>query len=266
MTFTVIIPARYASTRFPAKPLADIAGKPMVVRVAEQAAKSGAREVIVATDHRDIKRAVEAHGFEAMLTRKDHATGTDRLAEVARKRGYPARHIVVNVQGDEPLIPPALIRSVAASLAAHRVAAIATACHPIGSAAEFANPNIVKVVLDNAGYALYFSRAPIPYARDAFAGYERAAQYERFAQGITDLPKKLPAFRHLGIYAYRCGFLAAFKKMRPAPIEQFEALEQLRALAYGHRICVAVTRKAPHPGVDTPDDLKRVLRYYRRPA
>ena len=257
MTFNVIIPARYASTRFPATPLADIAGKPMVVRVAEQAAKSGAREVIVATDHLDIKRAVEAHGFEAMMTRKDHATGTDRLAEVARKRGYTARHIVVNVQGDEPLIPPALIRSVAASLAAHRQAAIATACHPISSAAEFSNPNVVKVVLDNAGYALYFSRAPIPYARDAFAQNKRA---------ITELPPKLPAFRHLGIYAYRCGFLAAFKKMRPAPIEQFEALEQLRALAYGHRICVAVTRQAPHPGVDTLDDLKRVLRHYRRPA
>jgi 3-deoxy-manno-octulosonate cytidylyltransferase (CMP-KDO synthetase) len=252
MNFTVIIPARYASTRFPGKPLADIAGKPMVVRVAEQAAKSGAREVLVATDHAGIARAVEAHGFEAVMTRVNHATGTDRLAEVARKRGYGARDIVVNVQGDEPLIPPALIRNVAASLAAHRAASIATACHPITSAAEFTNPNVVKVTIDNAGYALYFSRAPIPWARDAFA------------RGVKKLPDGLPAFRHLGIYAYRCGFLAAFGKMRPVPIERFEALEQLRALAHGHRICVAITRKAPHPGVDTPADLQRVQRMLRR--
>jgi 3-deoxy-manno-octulosonate cytidylyltransferase (CMP-KDO synthetase) len=250
MTFSVIIPARYASSRFPGKPLADIAGKPMVVRVAMQAAKSGAREVIVATDHAEIARVVEAHGFEAMMTRKDHATGTDRLAEVAAKRGFGAKHVVVNVQGDEPLIPPALIRSVAASLEAHRDAAIATACHAIKTAEEFANPNVVKVVLDHAGYALYFSRAPIPYARDAFSA------------GIKTLPPKLPAYRHLGIYAYRCGFLSAFKKMRPAAIEQFEALEQLRAMAYGHRISVAITRSAPHPGVDTPQDLQRILAHF----
>ena len=254
MPFTVIIPARYASTRFPGKPLADIAGKPMVVRVAAQAAKSGASVVIVATDHAEIARVVEAHGFEAMMTRKDHATGTDRLAEVAAKRGFGAKHVVVNVQGDEPLIPPALIRSVAASLVAHRDAAIATICCPIKTAEEFANPHVVKVVLDNAGYALYFSRAPVPYARDAFA------------RGIHDLPSKFPAYRHLGIYAYRCGFLSAFKKMRPARIEAFEALEQLRALAYGYRISVAITRAAPHPGVDTPEDLQRILDRYRRPV
>lgn len=253
MTFTVIIPARYASSRFPGKPLADIAGKPMIVHVAAQAAKSGAREVIIATDHPEIARVVEAHGYETMMTRKDHPTGTDRLAEVVAKRRFSARHIVVNVQGDEPLIPPALIRNVAASLAAHRDASIATACHPIRRAAEFANPNVVKVVLDNAGYALYFSRAPIPWVRDAFA------------KGIRRLPRAMPAYRHLGIYAYRCGFLGAFKKMRPAPIEQLEALEQLRALAYGHRICVAVTNNAPHPGVDTPEDLRRILAHYRRP-
>ena len=253
MNFSVIIPARYASQRFPGKPLADIAGKPMIVHVAAQAAKSGARDVIVATDHPEIARVAKAHGFEAVMTRTDHATGTDRLAEVAAKRRFSTRHIVVNVQGDEPLIPPALIRDVAASLAAHRDAAIATACHRIANAVEFANPNVVKVVLDNAGYALYFSRAPIPYARDAFAN------------GIRRLPPAMPAYRHLGIYAYRCGFLGAFKKMRPAPIEQFEALEQLRALAYGHRICVTVTRKAPHPGVDTPEDLVRIRRHYRRP-
>ncbi len=252
MIFSVIIPARYASSRFPGKPLADIAGKPMVVRVAAQAAKSGAREVIVATDDPEIARVAEAHGYEAVMTRKDHATGTDRLAEVAAKRRFGARHIVVNVQGDEPLIPPTLIRDVAASLATHRAASIATACHPIRSAAEFANPNVVKVVLDNAGYALYFSRAPIPWVRDAFT------------KGIRRLPPGMPAYRHLGIYAYRCGFLGAFKKMRPARLEQLEALEQLRALAYGHRICVAITHKAPHPGVDTPQDLLRIRRHYRR--
>lgn len=252
MPFTVIIPARHASTRFPGKPLADIAGKPMVVRVAMQAAKSGAREVIVATDHQEIARVVEAHGFEAMMTRKDHPTGTDRLAEVAAKCRFGARHVVVNVQGDEPLIPPALIRNVAASLASHREAAIATACHPIANIAEFANPNVVKVALDNQGYALYFSRATIPYARDAFA------------LGMSKLPPRLPAYRHLGIYAYRCSFLSTYRRMRPVAIEQFEALEQLRAMAYGHRICVAISRSAPHPGVDTPADLKRVLAHYRR--
>lgn len=250
--FSVIIPARYASTRFPGKPLADIAGKPMVVRVAAQAAKSGAREVIVATDHADIARVVERHGYEAMMTHAGHPTGTDRLAEVAAKRRFSANHVVVNVQGDEPLIPPALIRSVAASLGTHREAAIATACHSIRDAAEFANPNVVKVVLDHAGYALYFSRAPIPYARDAFA------------RGIKRLPPGLPAYRHLGIYAYRCSFLNVFKKMKPAPLEQYEALEQLRAMAHGYRISVAITRSAPHPGVDTPKDLERILARYRR--
>jgi 3-deoxy-manno-octulosonate cytidylyltransferase (CMP-KDO synthetase) len=263
MNFTVIIPARYASTRFPGKPLADIAGKPMVVRVAMQAAKSGAREVIVATDHAGIAREVEAHGYRAMMTRKDHATGTDRLAEVAAQCGFGARHVVVNVQGDEPLIPPALIRSVAANLAAHREAAIATACHAITSAAEFANPNVVKVVLDNAGYALYFSRAPIPYARDAFARVVCASR-DAIAHGVRGLPLQLPAYRHLGIYAYRCSFLNIFNRMRPARIERFEALEQLRAMAHGHRISVAITRSAPHPGVDTPEDLKRILARYRR--
>ena len=252
MPFTVIIPARYASSRFPGKPLADIAGKPMVVRVAEQAAKSGAREVIVATDHDEIAQVVRAHGIDAVMTRPDHATGTDRLAEVAAKRRFSAQHIVVNVQGDEPLIPPELIRSVAASLSSHRAASIATACHPISSAKEFADPNVVKVVLDKAGYGLYFSRAPIPWVRDAFAN------------GIRRLPPGMPAYRHLGIYAYRCSFLSTFKKMRPTPLEQLEALEQLRALVYGHRICVAITNQAPHPGVDTPQDLLRIRRHYQR--
>jgi 3-deoxy-manno-octulosonate cytidylyltransferase (CMP-KDO synthetase) len=252
MKFSVIIPARYASTRFPGKPLADIAGKPMVVRVAQQAAKSQAAEVLVACDHPAIARAVEAAGFDAVMTRKDHATGTDRLAEVVAKRRFGANHVVVNVQGDEPLIPPSLINSVAANLAAHRQASIATACHRIAAMAEFVNPNVVKVVFDAQGYALYFSRALIPWARDDFA----TALPKR-------LPPRLPAYRHLGIYAYRCGFLTAFKRLRPHPLEQAESLEQLRALANGYRISVAVSRNAPHPGVDTPQDLARLLVHYK---
>jgi 3-deoxy-manno-octulosonate cytidylyltransferase (CMP-KDO synthetase) len=248
LKFVVVIPARYASSRFPGKPLADIGGKPMVVRVAERAVKSGASEVVVATDHKAIVAAVERHGFEAMMTRKDHATGTDRIAEVVMRRGYSPRTIVVNVQGDEPMVPPTLVAAVAKNLAAHAQAQIATACHPLGAAADLTNPNVVKVVLDNAGLALYFSRAPIPYARDAYAG------------GISKIPKGLPVYRHLGIYAYRASFLRDFKRLKPAAIEQFEALEQLRALAHGYRISVAITRTAPHAGIDTPQDLERVQR------
>jgi 3-deoxy-manno-octulosonate cytidylyltransferase (CMP-KDO synthetase) len=224
----------------------------MVVRVAEQAARSKAAEVLVACDHPAIARAVEAAGFEAVMTRSDHATGTDRLAEVVARRRFASNHVVVNVQGDEPLIPPALINSVAANLAAHRQASIATACHRITTMAEFANPNAVKVVFDAQGYALYFSRAPIPWARDAFArGLPRT------------MPTRFAAYRHLGIYAYRCKFLKTFKRLRPHPLEQAESLEQLRALAHGDRISVAVARNAPHPGVDTPQDLARVLVHYR---
>jgi 3-deoxy-manno-octulosonate cytidylyltransferase (CMP-KDO synthetase) len=252
LKFVVIIPARYASSRFPGKPLADIQGKPMVVRVVERALKSGAAEVVVATDHDAIARAVERYGYDVVMTRRDHETGTDRLAEVVARRGYGARSIVVNVQGDEPLIAPALIRSVAKNLADHREAAIATACHPITEVADLKNPNVVKVVLDNAGLALYFSRAPIPYARDAYAN------------GIVRVPKGLPVYRHLGIYAYRASFLRDFKRLKPAPIEQFEALEQLRALAHGFRISVAVTRTAAQPGIDTPEDLERVRRLLAR--
>lgn len=256
--FVVIIPARYASTRFPAKSLADIAGKPMVVRVAERARKSGAREVLIATDHREIAAAAGDYGITAVMTRRDHASGTDRLAEVVARRRYPARQIVVNVQGDEPLIEPALIREVASNLARHRDAQIATACTPIGDAREFANPNIVKVVLDNDGYALYFSRAPVPHARD---GSARSREPSRRPRAI---PRGLPVYRHLGLYAYRCGFLRRFTRLEPALIERFEALEQLRALAHGFRISVAVTRKAPYPGIDTPQDLRRVRRLFRR--
>ena len=244
--FLVVIPARYASSRLPGKPLADIAGKPMVVHVAERARESGAAAVIVATDHEGIASAVAAHGFTAVMTRADHASGTDRIAEVAAQQGLAADRIVVNVQGDEPLIDAALIREVAAALDAHRDADVATACCPLADAAQMANPNVVKVVLDRAGYALYFSRAPIPWARDAFAG------------GITALPAGLPAYRHLGIYAYRAGFLARYSTLAPAAIEEAEALEQLRVLWHGHRISVAVTANAPHAGVDTAADLEHV--------
>lgn len=246
MKFVVIIPARYASSRFPGKPLADVGGKPMVVRVAEQARRSGAAEVIVATDHAGIADAVKSYGYDVEMTRGDHASGTDRLAEVAARRRYGAQRIIVNAQGDEPLIAPALIRRVAENLAAQRDAHIATACHPIRDASDVANPNVVKVVLDEAGFALYFSRAPIPFARDAYA------------RGIKSIPKGLPVYRHLGLYAYRCSFLREFKRLRPAAVERFEALEQLRALAHGYRISVVVTRSVAHPGVDTPTDLDRI--------
>jgi len=251
--FVVVIPARYASSRFPGKPLADIDGKPMIVHVAAQAARSGAKEVIVATDHAGIAAAVERHGYAALMTRSDHATGTDRIAEVVAKRRYAASEIVVNVQGDEPLIAPAAIRAVARNLIDHSGAQIATVCHPLHSAEDLTNPNVVKVVMDRAGYALYFSRAPIPYPRDAMLRHTR----------LKRLPERFPAYRHIGLYAYRCGFLRRFKMLEPAAIEQFEALEQLRALAYGYRISVAVIRAAPHPGVDTPADLVRVRRFLR---
>ncbi|MCC7325601.1 MAG: 3-deoxy-manno-octulosonate cytidylyltransferase [Burkholderiales bacterium] len=250
MSFTVLIPARYASTRLPGKPLADVAGQPMVVRVAQRARASGASRVVVATDDRRVLRAVEAHGFIACMTRGDHATGTDRLAEAAVALGLADDEIVVNVQGDEPLLDPALMQAVAGALAAHPDAAIATACHPIADVAEAFNPNVVKVVLDAAGYALYFSRATIPWARDDFAQTKDA------------LPPGLPLFRHYGIYAYRTRFLRAFPALAPAPIERFEALEQLRALWHGFRIVVEITRGTPAPGVDTPEDLARVQALY----
>ena len=248
MKFSVIIPARYASTRFPGKPLADIGGRPMVVRVAERASRSGADEVLIATDHAGIAAAAARYGYLSVITRRNHASGTDRIAEVAARRRYPADRIVVNVQGDEPMIEPSLIRRVATSLAGHRAAVMATACHPITNARELANPNVVKVVLDRDGYALYFSRAPIPWARDAFAG------------GISRIPAGLPVYRHLGIYAYRAAFLRAYTRLAPAAVERFEALEQLRALAHGYRIHCAVVRGALHAGVDTPADLRRLLR------
>ena len=251
-SFTVIIPARYTSTRLPGKPLADIAGKPMVVHVAERAQHAGAERVVVATDDERIKAAVEAHGIAACLTRADHPTGTDRLAEAARLLELADDAIVVNVQGDEPLLAPALIRAVAELLAAHPDAAIATACHAIDDPEEAFNPNVVKVVLDANRYALYFSRATIPWARDAFAA-SRAA-----------IPAGLPLYRHYGLYAYRVRFLRVFPTLSPAPIERFEALEQLRAVWHGHRIIVEITEGTPAPGVDTPEDLARVRALYAR--
>ena len=248
--FVVVIPARYASSRLPGKALADIAGKPMVVHVAERAREAGAAEVIVATDDGRVLHAVARHGHTAMMTREDHASGTDRIAEVAALRGWSAQQIVVNVQGDEPRIAPGLIRAVAQQLAGHADAAIATVCHPINDDAEMFDPNAVKVVVDKDGYALYFSRAPIPYARDAF-GSDRSR-----------LPEGLPAYRHLGLYAYRCGFLRTYSTLAPTAIEQFESLEQLRALWHGHRISVAITDQAPEPGVDTPADLEKARKSF----
>lgn len=240
--FHVVIPARHASTRLPGKPLLPIAGRPMVVRVAEQAAKSGAQQIWIATDHQPILAAVHEHGFKACLTHAHHASGTDRIAEVVQQHGWSDDTIVVNVQGDEPLMPPALIGAVAQHLHDHPECAIATACHSIHDEAVMRNPNIVKAVLDKHGNALYFSRAPIPYPRDAFA--QQAA-----------LPEGLPVLRHIGIYAYRAGFLRAYGQLAPAPIEQFEALEQLRALWHGYKIGVTITADAPPSGVDTESDL-----------
>jgi 3-deoxy-manno-octulosonate cytidylyltransferase (CMP-KDO synthetase) len=255
LRFQVVIPARYASSRLPAKPLADLAGKPMVVRVVERARASGAAGVWIATDHDAILAAARAHGCDALMTRADHASGTDRLAEVAERLGFADDEIVVNVQGDEPLMPPELIGELAHTLARRTAASIATACHPIADPAEAFNPNVVKVVTDHGGYALYFSRAPVPFARDAWS-----AQL-----GVSvpmELPEGLPCYRHIGIYAYRAGFLREYTKLAPAPVERFEALEQLRALWHGHRIAVTVAGEAPPAGVDTPEDLEHVRRVF----
>ena len=259
--FIAVIPARYASTRLPAKALADIGGKPMVVRVAEQAKKSGARAVYIATDHRAVYEAAGMHGVKVLMTRADHASGTDRIAEVATRLKLAPNAIVVNVQGDEPLIEPRLIRAVADKLTKDKTAAMATACHPISNAAEFLNPNAVKVILDAGGAALYFSRSPVPYPRDSLRG-QRSASWDLKAKG-TRLPKGLPCYRHIGIYAYRASFLKRYAALKPSPMEQFEALEQLRVLWHGYRIAVAVRKDAPQPGVDTPEDLRRVRRVFR---
>ena len=244
--FICIIPARLHSVRLPNKPLADIAGKPMVVHVAMRARQSGARQVLVATDHLDVMAACESHAVDAMMTSAGHTTGTDRLAEVVHQLDLADDAIVVNVQGDEPLIDPQLIHDVAVLLAATPSAAIATASHTITSADDFFNPNVVKVVCDVNFIARYFSRASIPYARDAFAADR------------SRLPADLNAQRHIGIYAYRVHFLKRFATLAPAPSEQIEALEQLRALHYGFQIAVLPWQGAVAAGVDTLDDLARV--------
>ncbi len=248
MSFIVIIPARLASTRLPNKPLADLGGKPMVVRVAERAKESGAARIVVATDHADILAACAAHGIEACMTRADHPSGTDRIAEVARTLGLPADAVVVNLQGDEPLIDPALLSACAARIGAE--VPMATCAHPLHDAADAFNPNVVKVVLDKLGRALYFSRATIPWHRDGFARSREA------------LPAGYVPLRHIGLYAYSNAFLQQYPQLEPSPLETIEALEQLRVLWHGVPIAVHVTDSAPAAGVDTPEDLARVRSYF----
>ena len=238
--FLVVIPARLGSTRLPRKPLVDIGGKPMVIRVAERAKQSLAQSVVVATDSIEIQAACDEHRIECLLTSADHPTGTDRIAEVAQLLKLPSNALIVNVQGDEPLIPPELINQVAHTLANHKQCAITTVAVPITDSTEINNPNVVKVVLNRSGEALYFSRAPIPFVRD------------------SETSHKTEHLRHLGIYAYRADFLQAYTRLEPAPPEQAEALEQLRALWNGYRIAVHTAPEAPPAGVDTPEDLERV--------
>ncbi len=255
MGYTVLIPARLASTRLPNKPLADLGGVPMVVRVAQRV-RSGVApsiRIVVAADSASIVQACQAHGVQAILTREDHPSGSDRLAEACDLLGLHDEDIVVNVQGDEPLIDPALVQVVADLLHGDTPASMGTAAHPIHHVDEFNNPNVVKVVLDAQHLALYFSRAPIAWWRDGFA------------QGITTLPQPAP-LRHIGIYSYRVGFLRLFPQLAPAPIETTEALEQLRALWHGYRIAVHVSAHAPGPGVDTPQDLERVQKLFLTPG
>lgn len=248
MSFIVIIPARLASTRLPNKPLADLGGKPMVVRVAERASEAGASRIVVATDHADIAAACAAHGIEACMTAASHPSGTDRIAEVARTLGLPPDAVVVNLQGDEPLIDPALLAACAARIG-HDVP-MATCAHPLHDVRDAFNPNVVKVVLDKLGRAMYFSRATIPWHRDGFA------------HSREQLPDGYVPLRHIGLYAYSNAFLQQYPQLEPSPLETIEALEQLRVLWHGVPIAVHVTDTAPQAGVDTPEDLARVLAYY----
>ncbi|WP_304165782.1 3-deoxy-manno-octulosonate cytidylyltransferase [Lonsdalea britannica] len=243
MTFTVIIPARFASSRLPGKPLADINGKPMVVHVMERAQESGAERVIVATDHPDVEQVIRQAGGEVCLTSPDHSSGTERLAEVIERYRLPDDEIIVNIQGDEPMIPPVIVRQVAENLAGSR-AGMATLAVPIIGSEEVFNPNAVKVVRDAEGYALYFSRAPIPWDR------------ERFAQSKENVGDHF--LRHIGIYAYRAGFVRRYVSWAPSELEKIELLEQLRVLWYGEKIHVDVAKAIPSVGVDTPEDLERV--------
>lgn len=247
VSFIVLIPARLASTRLPNKALADIAGKPMVIRVAEQAQKSRAKQVIVATDSQEVIDACQNHGVQFVMTSAKHTSGTERLAEAAKALNLLSDDIIVNVQGDEPLIEPELINQVAEHLASRPVP-MATAAHPILSQEEFENPNCVKVVLNHAGEAIYFSRSPIPYPRDQ----------------RSELPKNMPVLRHIGIYGYRAGFLSAYSHMDISPLEQVESLEQLRVLWHDYKIGVELTEKAPEAGVDTEADLLRVRAFFEK--
>ena len=253
MSFHVIIPARLASTRLPHKPLADIAGVPMVVRVAQQAAQSQALSVTVAADSPLILQACAAHGVHALATREDHPSGSDRLAEACRQLSLDEEDVVVNVQGDEPLIDPALIDACASALKADPGCVMSTAAHPIESLDDWLNPNIVKVVLDARRRALYFSRSPLPAWRD-----------RREGQSLREAPS--PVLRHVGLYAYRAAFLARFPSLEVSPLEQAEMLEQLRVMWHGHAISVHVTDHAPAAGVDTPEDLDRVRRVFEAGA
>ena len=248
MSFIVIIPARLASTRLPNKPLADLAGKPMVVRVAERAAQSDALRVIVATDDERIRAACAAHGIEVAMTRSDHPSGTDRIAEVAQVLALSDDAVIVNVQGDEPLIDPALISATANLISVHQP--MATAAHAITDSAELFNPNVVKVVLDQRSRALYFSRAVVPWSRDGFAASR------------TEMPQDYTPLRHIGLYAYRADFLQKYPTLAESPLEKIEALEQLRVLWHGYPIAVHVAHHAPAAGVDTPEDLARVRRHF----
>lgn len=245
MHFQVVIPARYASSRLPGKPLADIAGKPMVLHVLDRALESGAEGVVVATDDPRVCEVVEAAGHRSLMTSPAHQSGTERLVEVVEQMAWPEDTLVVNVQGDEPLIAPAFIRDAARQMVLHEDAVMATLAHPLRDLADFMNPNVVKVVADAAGYALYFSRAPIPWPRDAFAAGE-------------PMPHDLPVMRHIGLYAYRAGFLRTYASLSPSPLERHEMLEQLRVLWHGYRISLGIAADAPAPGVDTPEDLERV--------
>lgn len=246
MNFSVIIPARMGATRLPGKPLLDIAGKPMIQHVFERALESGAQQVIIATDSAEIEAAAKQFGAQSFLTSVDHQSGTDRIAEVAEKLSLADDHIVVNLQGDEPLMPAAVIHQVAENLAACPAASMSTVCTPITTTAELFDPHVVKVVKDNEGLALYFSRASIPWDREAFANTAEV------------MPDNEEHFRHIGLYAYRAGFLREYSQWSPCPLEQTESLEQLRALWHGHRIHVAVAVEVPRAGVDTERDLDLV--------
>ena len=250
MNCIVVIPARYASERLPGKPLADVAGKPMIVHVCERAMESGVGPVVVASDDERVAAAARASGAEAVLTSGAHASGTDRVAEVAAVRGFDPATVVVNVQGDEPLLPPSLIEQVAANLSRREDFVIATLCEPIGHEGDVFDPAVVKVVFDEHGRAAYFSRAPIPYCRGRFDA--------RAGTAPTPLPEDRLHHRHIGLYAYRAGFLSGFASLAPAPSELAESLEQLRAIHHGYPIHVEVAREPPGPGVDTEADLERV--------